>query len=72
MANVLRYIKEVVPLAIKEIVEGNVARSPIEGSCANCSYKATCGGVEEGDEREYLSANSPLNVAFDEGGENGD
>lgn len=72
MANVLRYVKEVVPIAIKEIVEGNVARSPIEGSCANCAYRATCGGIEEGDEREYLSANSPLNVAFDEGGENGD
>ena len=72
MATILRYVREIIPIAIKEIVDGNVERSPIEGSCNGCSYKTICGGVEEGEERASNTDNSPLNVIFDEGENYGD
>ncbi len=72
MATILRYVREIIPIAIKEIVDGNVERSPIAGSCSGCSYKTICGGVEEGEERASNTDNSPLNVIFDEGENYGD
>lgn len=69
MAVILRYVRKVIPLAIKEIGEGYLEKVPAEGSCEHCSFRQVCGGAKEGMEREISSVNSPLKVKFEDEGE---
>ena len=39
----INYSIEIVQQAIKEILKGNIALSPYDGSCMFCDYKAICG-----------------------------
>ena len=67
---VMRYVETIIPMAMEEIIEGNVEKSPLGEKCAGCQYKAICGGCAEDDTRELKVANNPLKVVYpEEGGE---
>ena len=66
----MRYVETIIPMAMEEIIEGNVEKSPLGEKCAGCQYKAICGGCAEDDTRELKVANNPLKVVYpEEGGE---
>ncbi len=58
----LRYLEKLIPVAIDEIEEGYVAKSPFKNGCEHCSYKNVCGGATEGLVRAKVESRTPLSV----------
>lgn len=46
MSKALDYSERVASVALNEIAEGNIARSPLDDACRYCEYLGICGGAE--------------------------
>ncbi len=58
------YVGKIIPIALKEIEEGYIERSPLtKDTCKHCAYKPICGGAKEGQIRAKGDV-TPLEVSF--------
>jgi len=67
---IVDYNIEIAGIALKEILEGNIEKLPLENSCNWCKYLLVCGGAESENCRETSSGKLPL--AGSDGKEVGD
>lgn len=63
---ILRYVSSIIPLAIEEIGNGYIEKTPLGDKCEHCQHRVICGGAFEEDVREVRSANTPLSVVYPE------
>ncbi len=62
LEKILCYLEKVIPIAIDEIEEGYIAKSPFDKGCDYCAYKNVCGGATEGLVRAKVESRTPLDV----------
>ncbi|HPO53966.1 MAG TPA: hypothetical protein PLW76_05645, partial [Clostridia bacterium] len=70
LSAIVDYNIEIAGIALKEILEGNIEKLPLENSCNWCKYLLVCGGAESENCRETSSGKLPL--AGSDGKEVGD
>ena len=62
MNHVMAYLEQLIPLALEEIGNGYIEKSPLGEGCKYCYYKDACGGTLESEFREHGTGNTPLYV----------